>query len=107
MPNTSIPGDFGSEFIARPNVIPELGRWYSFEVMLHANTPGARDGRITCWIDGEVIADFPNLRLRDIDTLKIDRFGISLHFGRNPTRETRKWYDNVVAARAYIGPIAQ
>src|SRR5262245_42802736 len=107
MPNTSIPNDFGAEFLARPNFTPELGRWYAFEVMLHANTPGVRDGRITCWVDGQIIADFTNLRLRDIDTLKIDRFGISLHFGNNPTMETRKWYDNVVAATAYIGPMAQ
>jgi len=107
MPNTSLPGDFGTEFVVRPNLTPELGRWYSYEVMLHANTPGQRDGRVTCWIDGEIVADFPNLRLRDIASLKIDRFNLSLHFGQNPTRETRKWYDNVVAATAYIGPMVR
>ena len=105
MPNTSIPGNFGPEFVARTNVTPELGRWYEFEVMLRANTPGIRDGRITCWMDGEVIADFTNLRLRDIDTLQIDRIGLSLHFGDNSSRETRKWYDNVVVATEYIGPL--
>jgi hypothetical protein len=107
MPNTSIPGNFGPEFVARPMFTPELDRWYSFEIMLHANTPGMRDGRITCWIDGAIVADFPNLRLRDIDTLKIDRFGLSLHFGSNPNSVTHKWYDNVVAATAYIGPMAK
>jgi hypothetical protein len=105
MPNTSLPGDFGAEFVPRPNFTPELGRWYCYEVMLKANTPGARDGRVKCWIDGVVIAEFTNLRLRDVDTLKIDRFGLSLHFGSNGSRETRKWYDNVVAATAYIGPM--
>jgi hypothetical protein len=105
LPNTSIPNDFGSEFVAMPNITPELGRWYSFEVMLKANTPGTRDGRITCWIDGQMIADFPNLRLRDVASLKIDRFGLSLHFGANPNALTHKWYDNVVAATAYIGPM--
>ena len=105
MPNTSIPGNFGPTFVPRPNISAELGRWYAYEVMLRANTPGERDGRITCWLDGEVIADFPNLRLRDIDTLKIDRFAITFHFGSNPSVTTRKWYDNVVAATAYIGPM--
>jgi hypothetical protein len=105
LPNTSIPNDFGSEFVPRPNVTPELGRWYAYEVMLKANTPGMRDGRIALWLDGELIADFPNLRLRDVDTLTIDRFGLSLHAGSNPVRETYKWYDDVVAARSYIGPI--
>jgi hypothetical protein len=106
MPNTSIPGDFGPEFVARPNLIQELDRWYAYELMVRANTPGLRDGRITCWLDGEIVADFPNLVFREVDTLTIDRFALSLHFGENPTRETRKWYDNVVAATAYIGPMA-
>lgn len=105
LPNSSIPGDFGPEFEPRPDVIPELGRWYAYEVMLRANTPGQRDGRITCWIDGEVVADFPGLRLRDVDTLTIDHVSLSLHTGSNPSRATRKWYDDVVAATAYIGPM--
>ena len=105
MPNTSLPYDFGPEFTSRPNVVPELGRWFSYEVMLKANTPGVRDGRITCWIDGQVIADFPNLYLRDIDSLTIDRFGLGLHSRQNTSGETYKWYDDVVAATAYIGPM--
>jgi hypothetical protein len=105
MPNTSLPFDFGSTFQARADITPELDRWYAYEVMLRANTPGQRDGRITLWLDGQVVADFPNLRLRDVGTLKIDRFNLSLHAGSNTSRATRKWYDSVVAARAYIGPI--
>lgn len=105
MPNTSIPGDFGPDFVPRTNITPELGRWYAYEVMLEANTPGMRDGRIALWLDGALIADFQNVRLRDTDALTIDRFGLSLHFGSNPSRETHKWYDNVVAAHSYIGPM--
>ena len=107
LPNTSIPGDFGPEFVSRPNLTPELGRWYSYEVMLKANTPGMRDGRVTLWLDGEVIGDFPNLRLRDTATLKIDRFNLSFHAGSNTKGPTKKWYDNVVAARSYIGPMVE
>jgi hypothetical protein len=106
-PNTSIPNDFGSEFVARPDITPDLDRWYAYEVMVKANTVGQRDGRITLWLDGELIADFPNLRFRDVDTLKIDRFNLSLHAGSNPTGPTKKWYDNVVAAKSYIGPMAR
>jgi hypothetical protein len=105
MPNTSIPYDFGSEFVERPNVIPELGRWYCYEVMVKANTPDERDGRIAFWLDGVLLADFQNLRLRDVETLKIDRFGLSFHIGSNPNGETKKWYDNVVAATSYVGPM--
>jgi hypothetical protein len=105
LPNTSIPGYFGDAFVARTNRTPELGRWYSYEMMLHANTPGASDGRIALWLDGELIADFPNLRLREVASLMIDRFNLSLHAGSNSSGETHKWYDNVVAATSYIGPV--
>ena len=67
--------------------------------MLAANTPGQRDGRIAIWLDGVLVADFPGLRLRDVASLKIDRFGLSFHIGSNPNGQARKWYDNVVAAK--------
>jgi hypothetical protein len=105
MPNTSLPYDFGPNFQAEPDVVPELDRWYCYEYMLKANTPGQRDGRITAWLDGVLVGDWGNLRLRDIDSLKIDRFGVSFHIGSNPNGVQKKWYDNVVAASSYIGPI--
>jgi hypothetical protein len=105
MPNTSMAFAFGSGFVSRPEVIPELDRWYCYEYMLRANTPNQRDGRIAVWLDGKLIADFPGLRLRDVAELKIDRFGLSFHIGSNPNGQSRKWYDNVVAATAYIGPL--
>jgi len=105
-PNTSIPNNFGPTFVARPDITPDLDRWYEYEVMLKANSPGQRDGRVTLWLDGKMIGDFPNLRLRDVDTLKIDRFNLSLHAGTNPVGVTHKWYDNVVAAKSYIGPLS-
>ncbi len=105
LPNTSLPYDFGPEFVPRTDVIPELDRWYCWEVMVKANTPGQRDGRIAFWLDGVLAADFPNLRLRDVDTLTIDRFGVGFHVHSNPTGPQTKWYDNVVAADSYIGPM--
>jgi hypothetical protein len=84
--------------------VPERGRWYCFEYMLKANTPGQRDGRVACWVDGKVIADYPNLRLRDIESLKIDRFSVGLYIADNRLRENKKWYDDLVAATSYIGP---
>jgi|GEM_PF-1918098 len=97
-------GDYGPEFVPLPKFFVELGRWYCYELMIKANTPGERDGRITAWIDGEVIMDFPNMRLRDINDLKIDQVGFT--FGSNviPVK-TSAWYDNIVIATSYIGPI--
>jgi len=105
--NRSGAATFGKQFVGRQDIIPELDRWYCYEVMLKANTVGRKDGRVACWLDGKLIADFPGLRLRDVETLKIDHFGIGLHIGSNTRRENRKWYDDVVAATSYIGPIAK
>jgi hypothetical protein len=105
MPNTSLPFDFGPDFVERPEVIPELDRWYCYEYLVKANTPDQLDGRITFWLDGELKADFPNLRLRDVASLTIDRMQLSFHIGSNPNGETKRWFDNVVAATQYIGPM--
>lgn len=104
-PFTALPFDFGPEFVARPDVIPQLGRWYCYEIMVKTNTPGQRDGRIALWLDGNLIADFQNLRLRETTALKIDKFDLDLYIRNNSLAVARKWYDNVVAARAYIGPM--
>jgi hypothetical protein len=106
LPFSSVPFDYGPDFVARPDVTPVLGRWYSYEMMVKANTPGQRDGRVAFWLDGELIADFTNLRLRDTTALKIDRFTVDLHVYSNNLAPARKWYDNVVAAASYIGPMA-
>jgi hypothetical protein len=111
MPNTSLAFDFGPTFVKRPDVMPKLDRWYCYEFMVKANTPGTaggagnNDGRIAVWLDGKLVADFTHLRLRDVETLKIDRFGLCFHIKSNPKGISRKWYDNVVAATSYIGPV--
>ena len=105
-PFTNTPGNFGPDFVSRPDFTPVLNRWEPDELMVKANTPGQRDGRIAVWVDGNLAADFPNLRLRDTTSLKIDQFTIDLHVHDNTIAVARKWFDNVVAATSYIGPVA-
>ena len=62
-----------------PQFIPQLDRWYCYELMVKANTPGKNDGEVKFWIDGKVAGDFPNLNMRSISTLKIDHAIIPLH----------------------------
>jgi len=107
IPQSTQPPPFGPGFVSRPDFIPELGRWYCYEFMVKANTPGRRDGRIACWVDGKLIADYPGFRLRDVETLKIDIFGVALFMRPNSIRANTKWFDDVVAATSYIGPIAR
>ena len=74
--------------------------------MVKANTPGQRDGRIAIWIDGNLIADFLNIRLRDTTSLKINKVELDLYIKNNPGGDVLKWYDNVVIATSYIGPVS-
>jgi hypothetical protein len=104
-PFTSTPFDFGPHFVSRPNVVPQRGRWYAYELMVQANTPGQPNGRIALWLDGILIADFTNLRLRDTASLKLDKVTLGLHVKTNNLGVARKWYDNVVVATSYIGPM--
>ena len=97
---------FGPHFVPRPEVVPELERWHCYELMVRANTPGLRDGRIACWLNGRLIADFPNLRFRDIESLKMDYLSIGGYINPNKVRANKIWYDDVVAATSYIGPMA-
>jgi hypothetical protein len=92
--------------VKRPQFTPKQNRWYCYELMVQANTPGLKDGRIAEWIDGNLIADYQNLRLRDVNTLKIDRMELDLYMQSSPANTSYKWYDNVVVATSYIGLVA-
>jgi hypothetical protein len=71
--------------------------------MLKLNAPGSRDGRLAVWQDGKLIADWQNLRFRDVSTLKINKIMLE-HGGKSSSQQNDKWYDNLVLATSYIGP---
>jgi len=96
-------GLFGEHFIPRPNIMAERGRWYCYELMVKANTPGERDGRVAFWVDGKLAGDFPNLRLRSVETLKAN-YIVIVSYSSSKHPNTTHWYDDVVAATSYIGP---
>jgi hypothetical protein len=97
---------FGKSFVPRPDIIPERDRWYCTEIMLKANTPGKRDGRIAFWVDGKLAGDFPNLRMRDVESLKANQINLGLY---TPSRGGEPpcvlWQDDLVVATSYIGPM--
>ncbi|MGH8626573.1 MAG: hypothetical protein ACREYC_15320 [Gammaproteobacteria bacterium] len=98
-------GGFGPDFVSRQNVIPARGAWLCHELMVQANTPGARDGRIAIWENGTLLADFQSIRFRDIGTVKINEIQLE-NGGQGSTQSNQKWYDNVVVAKSYIGPMS-
>jgi len=103
----SLPGGrdlFGDSFEPRTDFTLERDRWYSFELMMSANTVGQQNGRIAFWIDGKLSGDFPNLRLRDIETLKTNFVVLTTYSSQRHDNKVL-WYDDVVVATEYIGPM--
>ena len=92
------------DFRVIANWQPQLNKWYCYELMVKLNTPGQNDGEVKHWIDGNVVGDFPNLFIRSISTLKVDMATIALH-ALHSEQVNKKYYDNVVVATQYIGPM--
>ena len=57
------------------------GEWYEVTHEIQMNTPGENDGRITCWLDGEMVLDRTDMRFRDVSTFAIDGMYFSTFFG--------------------------
>jgi hypothetical protein len=98
------PGNYPN-WMPIPNWQPIRGVWYCYEFMVKVNTLGRRDGEVAYWINGQLAGRFPDLFIRSVDDLKIDTAKLLLGGQRNE-RVNEKWYDNVVIARSYIGPIS-
>lgn len=96
---------FGPYFVARPNVAPARGEWICYEVLVQLNTPGVRNGRVAVWQDGDLIGDWQNVRFRDVSSVKIDQIQLE-NGGQGSSQQNYKWYDNLVIATSYIGPMS-
>jgi len=90
---------------AMPNWQPQRDKWYCYEIMVKLNTIGKNDGEVKYWIDGNAVGDFPDLFIRSIPDLKIDTACLLFH-AQHTEQVNRKYYDNVVVATQYIGPMA-
>lgn len=111
--NAFFPGPERGVAAGEARVIPPLGVWQCWEFMLQANSaPGVADGRQAMWVDGKLVGDFPGIRWRDNMELKVNALWLE-HYGYDagdPTKaywrdQQTVWFDNVVVARSYIGPI--
>lgn len=81
--------------------------------MIQANTaPDKPDGKQTMWVDGKLIGEFTGIRWRNDLDLKVNCLWLE-HYGYDegdPTKRYWKdrqsvWFDDVVVARRYIGPM--
>lgn len=96
-------------------VVPPLDRWQSWEFMLQANSaPGKADGHQAMWVDGKLAGEFNGIRWRENLDLKVNCLWLE-HYGFDPGDPTKQfwpenqsvWFDDVVVAREYIGPMAK
>jgi len=107
---------WGSVYEGKPKLI-EPGRWYCVEAMLKANSsPDKADGEQAFWVDGELYGRFTGFRWRTTDKLKINSFWLLFYNTDQPARHNKDpnpesrvmevWFDDVVVATEYIGPVS-
>ncbi len=93
------------------------GRWYCVEALLKANSsPEKSDGVQAFWVDGELYGRFDGFRWRTSDKLKINSFWLLFYNTEQPARHNKDpkpesrimevWFDDVVIATEYIGPVS-
>ena len=107
------PGPGKGSAAGKDRVIPPLNQWQCWEFMIQANTaPDKADGKQAIWLDGKLVGEFTGIRWRNDMDLKVNCFWLE-HYGYDegdPTKQYWKesqsvWFDDVVVARRYIGPI--
>lgn len=84
-----------------------LLRWYCIEQYVRLNNPGKNDGVFKVWVDGRRTLEKRDIRLRDVEQLKIERVWMNVfHGGTAVSHQDQHLYiDNVVVAQRYIGPM--
>jgi hypothetical protein len=96
---------YGNPFrpLGEPALV-ERGRWYCQEMMVKVNHPDRADGQQAFWIDGRLKGHYTGIRWRSTDRLKINCLWVLLYIHDNQ-QINRVWFDDVVVATEYIGPL--
>ena len=81
-----------------------VGKWHRIVNKVSMNSvsapgKGDKNGRVQAWLDGELVLDVDTLRLRDYDTLHVDKFYLSTFHGGSsaewaPTHDNFIRFDN-------------
>jgi len=111
---------WGNGFHPEGGVI-RRGQWICMEVRVRMNTPGRADGEQSVWQDGKLIGHFTGINWRTSEKLKANVFWLMSYvteraFGHTEryaerhgvkasTRTHTVWFDQIVVATAYVGPL--
>jgi len=121
---------WGNTFIRDPSLVAKTDQWMCVEVMVKMNNPlTARNGELALWIDGTQVihlrqgsplgnwsfniftpspsgTPFDGFRWRSVDLLNLNWLLLQYYTTGNPSGFVgRLWWDHVVLAKQYIGPI--
>ena len=100
---------WGNSFSVPTAPIIPRGRWICVEFMLKHNTPGLPDGEQAFWVDGALHGHWKGINWRKTEPLKANALTLESYitdrWTKNPVNVV--YFDNVVIARCYIGPLAK
>ncbi len=84
----------------------ENNRWYCIEQQVKLNSPRENDGILRGWVDGQLVFEKTDVRMRDVQTLKIETVWINLYYGGTWTATTNQHFflDDVAIGRQRVGP---
>ncbi|MBD3344976.1 MAG: DNRLRE domain-containing protein, partial [Chitinivibrionales bacterium] len=87
----------------------ENNRWYCIEQYVKMNDPDQHNGILRGWVDGFLAFEKTDLSFRTVNTLKVEQVWMNLYHGGSAVSPVNmdQYYDNVVIAKQYIGPVAE
>jgi hypothetical protein len=84
------------------------GAWQAVELRVKLNTPGAADGAVEGWLDGQPAISISGLRLREDPATRVEGAVVEAFYrkarGLAPARDGHLTFDDIVLARRPIGP---
>jgi len=85
---------------------PRDGKWHCFEANMKYNDNGKRNGHYRVWIDGKLRLYANNVKNRnDLNSLFFGSVQLANYCHSNWEKTWHLWYDNVIIADQYIGPL--
>jgi len=106
--------DTGQSYCTKPQHRPAVslpvlkaGTWYCVEQMLYMGTPSTTgsspNGRLTLWLDSQLLGDFQDLWIRTTANLKIQSLWLSLYHHDGTHSVEGELIDNIVVSTQRIG----
>jgi len=112
-------GPWGENYEVQKQIPVEVGTWHCVERHMKLNSvdptqadPANADGVEELWIDGHLTIRNGDVRFRRVPQLRITFFSLETYYHGLPKEYTasspiRVYFDNVVIARKYVGPITR